>query len=143
MPQKEEIFELLKNLQSGLKKFTITELNEALSNIVKEVKCLADDKDIKNFIQEVCKDFSINKNQLIHSKARGNISVAKSITYCLLYFELNLPLRYISKKVFYLKHHGSVAVAVRNFKKLNTAIKPDREFLERYENIKTKIKKNQ
>jgi hypothetical protein len=52
-------------------------------------------------------------------------------------------LRYISKKVFFLKHHGSVAVAVRSFKKLNTAIKPDKEFLDKYVKIKNTIKEKQ
>lgn len=143
MPNKEEILELLKNIQSGLKKFTINELNNAISNIVKDVNCVANDTDIKYVIQEVCKEFSINKNQLLHSKARGIISQAKNVTYCLLHFELNLPLRYISKKVFFLKHHGSVAVAVRNYKKINTAIKPDREFLEKYNKIKNTLKQKQ
>jgi chromosomal replication initiation ATPase DnaA len=143
MPNKEEILELLKNIQSGLKKFTITELNDAISNIVKDVKCVTDAKEIQYVIQEVCKEFNINKNQLIHSNARGVISQAKSVAYCLLHFELNLPLRYISKKVFFLKHHGSVAVAVRSFKKLNTAIKPDKEFLDKYVKIKNTIKEKQ
>ena len=76
MPNKEEILELLKNIQSGLKKFTITELNDAISNIVKDVNCITDGKEIQYVIQEVCKEFSINKNQLVHSKARGVISQA-------------------------------------------------------------------
>lgn len=143
MADKKEIVELFKTLQGGLKKFTLTELNQAIGVLLKDVKNNGRNDEIKVVITEVCKNYNINKNQLINSNARGKISQAKSVVYCLLHFELGLTIRYISKKVFFQKHHGSVAVAIRNFKNINATIKPDKEFLDNYEKIKKSIKEKQ
>lgn len=140
MSEKNEIIDLLKNLQSGLKKYTLSEFNDAINVLVKDGKNYANKQHIDSIISEVCNEFGVTKNQLVYSNARGNITQAKNMAYCLLYFELNLPIRYISKRIFFKKWHGSVAIAVRVFKKLNTAIKPDREFMEKYQQIQQKIK---
>lgn len=140
MSDKNEIVDLLKNLQNGLKKYTLSEFNEAINVLVKDAKNYGSKEEIQVVLDEVCNAYGIAKTILIYSNARGNMTQARTMAYCILHFELNLPIRYISKKIFYKKWHGSVAVAVRFYKKLNTAIKPDREFLNKYETIVQKIK---
>jgi chromosomal replication initiation ATPase DnaA len=140
MSEKNEIIDLLKNLQNGLKKYSLGEFNDAISVLVKDAKNYGNKEEVQLVLEHVCSNFNISKNQLIYSNARGNIAQARTMAYCLLHFEYNLPIRYISKKIFFKKWHGGVAVAIRYYKNLNMAIKPDREFSVKYQNIKQNIK---
>jgi chromosomal replication initiation ATPase DnaA len=139
MPEKEEIITLLKNIQNGIKKYSIKGLNEAIETAMDSIDTNQKDKQkqVSIIINTVCNDFDITRTQLVHSRARGNIQQAKMMAYCLLHYQLGLTIRHIAKKVFNREHHYCVTSAIRHYKNLNLNIKPDKEFNDRYEKIKS------
>jgi chromosomal replication initiation ATPase DnaA len=141
MNEKADIILLLKNLQMSLKKYTIKELNNAMNKVLEEETPHQKVKEmqVSLVLEEVCKQYKINRQQLIHSKASGELKQAKMIAYCLLHIQLELPIRYIAKRIFYLKWHNNVGVAIKHHKNLNPQIKPDKEFINKMENIKQQI----
>lgn len=139
MQDKAEIMELFKNLQRGIKKYTVKELNGALQQVLNNVDQEDKQLQITVALNAVCNEYEITRHELIYSTARGDMKQAKNIAYCLLHNELDLPIRYIAKNVFFLKWHNSVGIAIRYSKSLNPNIKPDREFKERMENTKVRM----
>lgn len=141
MNEKTEIISLLKNLQSNLKKYTIKELNEAMNKIlyVENNEQKIKDYQIALVLEVVCSQFNITRQQLIYSKAKGVIREAKMIAYCLLHFQLELPIRYVAKRIFYLKWHNNVGIAIKHHNNLNPKIKTDKEFIIKFEAIKKQL----
>jgi hypothetical protein len=141
MSEKSEIISLLKNLQLSLKKYTIKELNEAMNKVLDSENKEQKDKEhqVALVLDTVCNQYSVSKQQLIYSKARGEMRQAKMIAYCVLHFQLELPIRYIAKRIFYLKWHNNVGIAIKHHNNLNPQIKPDKEFINKLEIIKQQV----
>jgi chromosomal replication initiation ATPase DnaA len=130
MNKEKDVELLLKNIQEGLNKYTIKELNEAIVNFLNK----KDDKsqEIMFVLDIVSKEFQINIRTLKKKNVRGINSEAKQIAYCLLHFNLGLSTRYISERVF-SNWHSVVHKAILRFKNANPNLKPDRDFIEKYE----------
>lgn len=137
MEEKQEIKNLLKNIQKGLSVYTIDELNDVISRSIERKNTKKEQ--IDKIINVVCEDFKITRRILLFSRCRGNIQIARNITYCLIYFNVDVSYSYIANKIF-KGWERSVAKAVQEFKKININIKPDKEFLDKYNDLQEKIK---
>lgn len=138
MPEKKDIEQLLKNIQEGLKKYTVKELNDAIISFLNK----KDDKskEIDYVLSLVCEEFNTNLRTLT-GNVRGILQEGKQIAYCVLHFNLGLSTRYIADKIFN-NWHTSVHIGIKRFKNCNMQIKQDREFMERYELITKKFFEN-
>ena len=141
MNGKTEIIILLKNLQLGLKKYTIKELNEAMNKVLEQggEEQMVKEYQVALVLEAVCTQYNVSRHQLIYSKAKGEMRQAKMIAYCLLHFQLELPIRYIATRVFYLKWHNNVGIAIKHHNNLNPLIKPDKEFIAKLDTIKKQV----
>lgn len=139
MEEKKELHDFVKNLQQGLKKFTLKELNEELQAILEKRYDKQQDKQkqISLILELVCKEYNIPRNTLIHSRTTSELKQPRTIAFCLLHFTLNLPIRYIAKRVFFLKFHNSVGVAIKYYNSINPKIAPDKEFIDMFTKIQT------
>jgi chromosomal replication initiation ATPase DnaA len=137
MNKDRDLEDLLKNIQEGLKKFTIKELNDAIVEFFNK----KDDKtkEIYYILEIVSEEFKTNVRHLKKKNVRGDLSDAKQISYCLLHFKLGLSTRYISEKVFSSNWHSVVHKAILRFKNANLSLKPDREFVEIYNKLSEKF----
>lgn len=130
MNKEKDVELLLKNIQEGLNRYTIKELNEAIVTFLNK----KDDKskEIMFILDIVSQEFQINIRTLKKKNVRGMTSEAKQIAYCLLHFNLGLSTRYISARVFN-NWHSVVHKAILRFKNANPNLKPDKIFLDKYE----------
>lgn len=140
MSHDKDIEGLLKNIQEGLKKYTIKELNQAIVEFLNK----KDDKtqEINYILEIVSQEFNISIRLLKQKNGRGDISEAKQVAYCLLHFNLGLSSRYIAERVFITQWHSVVHKAIVRFKSINLSLKPDREFMEKYEALNKKFIEN-
>ena len=131
-----ELESLLSNIQEGLKKFSIEELNEAIILFLNKKS----DKSLEiNYVMQIVSDeYRITLPTLKSKNARGNLQEAKQIAYCLLYFNLGLSLRYISNRVFF-NNHNSVAIGVRRLEKADPKHIIDKNFIEKYNTLERKL----
>jgi chromosomal replication initiation ATPase DnaA len=139
MPEKKEIELLLKNIQEGLKRYTVKELNDAIITFLnkKEDK----NEEIDYIFQIVAEEYETNIRMLKKSNVRGILQEAKQIIYCILHFKLGLSTRYIAEKIF-SNWHTSVHTGIRRFKSCDTNLKQDREFVEKYNLLSDKFIEN-
>jgi|TARA_R110000803_G_scaffold25320_2_gene60490 chromosomal replication initiation ATPase DnaA len=130
---------LLGNIQEGLKKFTIKELNEAIISFLNKKS----DKttEINYVLDIVCDEYNISKITLKSNNARGVLQDAKQVCYCLLNLNLGLSLRYISDRIFF-NNHNSVAIGVRKLKRADKNHKVDKEFIEKYKKLEKRLLTN-
>lgn len=136
---KNELESLLQNIQEGLKKYTIQELNEAIITFLHKKS----DKSIEtNYVLTiVSEEYNLSKQSLKSKRARGILQEAKQVAYCLLHFNLGFSLRYISQRVFF-NNHNSVAIGVRKLKNADPNHKVDKAFIDRYKKLETKLLHN-
>lgn len=141
MSEKTELENFLKNIQNGLKKFTLKELNDSLYIVLrtKNGKQNPKQKYIQIVLDEVSKEFDIQLEYLINSRKRGTVQQARKIAYCILHFNLKLPIRYIAKNVFYQNWHTRVGAIIQYHNRLNLNIKPDKEFYDKLQLINQKV----
>ncbi len=137
MSDKEELENLLKNIQEGLKKYSVKELNDAIIHFLGKKHDKTEE--IEHILDIIATDYSISKRTLKTSKARGEIQDAKQIAYCLLHINLGLPIRYIAKRIFMYKWHNSVATGIHRYKRLNLNVKPDRQFKDKYDQFSSNL----
>jgi len=133
MNEGKDLEELLKSISEGLKKYTVKELNDAIVSFFNK----KDDKtkEIYYLLEIVSKEYETNISTLKKKNLRGDLSDAKQIAYCLLHFNLGLPTRYISEKIFKSKSHTVVHKAIIRFKNANVNLKPDKIFIEKYDKL--------
>lgn len=131
-----ELESLLHNIQEGLKKYTIQELNEGIITFLNKKS----DKSIEiNYVLTmVCREYSISKDTLKSKKTRGLKVEAKQVAYCLLHLNLGFSLRYISRKIFF-NNHNSVAIGIKRFKNADPKVKIDKIFIDKYKKLEAKL----
>jgi len=141
MSEKTELEDFVKHLQKGLEKLTIKEFNEILSTAlsVSEDRQKGKEKQILLILDLVKEEYNITKHALIYSKERGSVQEARMIAYCILHFNLELPIRYIAKRIFFLKVHNSVGRAILHYNKLDLNIPNHRQFKDRLQRIQTSV----
>jgi len=132
-----EIEHLLNNIQKTLKIYSVKELNNALKNII-NYKDSNKIKDISYSLNLVCEHYKITLSELMGKNNRGTIVDAKQIAYCLLYFDVKLSVKNISKNIFY-NWRNSVYRGINRFKDINVSIKEDEMFLSNYNILKEKF----
>jgi chromosomal replication initiation ATPase DnaA len=133
MRKEKDIEDLLKSISEGLKKYTVKELNDAIVSFFNQ----KDDKtkEVYFLLEIVSKEYNVNIRTLKKKNVRGDLSDAKQLAYCLLHFNLGLPTRYISEKIFQSKSHTVVHKAILRFKNANLNLKPDKEFIDKYNKL--------
>jgi chromosomal replication initiation ATPase DnaA len=132
-----EIEHLLNNIQKSLKIYSVRELNDALKDII-SYKDSSKKEDINYSLNLVCEYFNITISQLMGKDNRGMIVDAKQIAYCLLYFDVKLSVKNISKNIFH-NWRNSVYRGINRFKNINVNIKEDEVFFCNYNNIRDKF----
>ena len=139
--EKRELEVFFKNIQQGLKKYTLQELNDSLGVIVNNKTDKQQDKkqQINIVVEVICSHFDLTKESLLRGRGKGTIQEARKYAFCILHNDFQVPIRYIAKKVFQLNWHTSVSIAIQYYKTLNLDVKPDREFKERLQIIQNKI----
>jgi chromosomal replication initiation ATPase DnaA len=138
---KQEIDELLKNIQSVLRNYSISDLNQCVNEFLSKSnnKSRLDKKRVHIVLETICKEFNLSIDKLLIGRGKGDIQEARKYAYIILNQEFNLTIRYIAKYVFALKWHTSVAMAIKYYKNLNNNIKIDRDFSEKFNVIMQKI----
>jgi chromosomal replication initiation ATPase DnaA len=113
MSENKDFENLLKNIQEGLKVYSIKELNEAIIKALnkKHDKTL----EIDYVLTLVATKYGISIKTLKQKNARGKILEAKQISYCLLNQNLGLSIRYIAEKIFF-NWATSVAIGIKRYK---------------------------
>ena len=136
MSNSKEVESLLKNIQKGLRLYSVQDLNQA---IVKFLNTKNDKSvDINKVMIMVCKEYNITKTSLHSKNARGNLQEAKQICYCLLHFNLGLSIRHISEKIFF-NWPTSVSIGIKKLKTADVKHKQDKKFIERYEKLQNQL----
>jgi hypothetical protein len=136
MSENKEIELLLKNLQNGLKRHSVSELNDAISIAINNKDDIKSDIDF--ILSLVAKDYGITIKAIKRNYARGKATDAKQIAYCLLHFNLGLSIRYIAKNVFH-NWATSVFTGIKRFKNSDVKVKNDAEFIDRYKRLQEKV----
>jgi hypothetical protein len=136
MADKKEIELLLKNIQEGLKKYSVKELNDAIISFLnsKEDKY----EEIGYVFQIVCEEYETNIRTLKKNNVRGVLQEAKQIIYCILHHNLGLSTRFIADRIF-SNWHTSVHSGITRLKNCDENLKQDRMFLEKYRLLSTKF----
>jgi predicted DNA-binding protein YlxM (UPF0122 family) len=139
MSDTKEVELLLKNIQQGLKCYSVKELNQAIISFLNK----EDDKteEIDHVFSIVCDEYKTSPRTLKKNNVRGLLHEAKQIIYCVLYFNLGLSTRYIADRVFF-NWHGSVYQGIKKLKNCDANIKQDREFMTKYEKISSQFIEN-
>jgi chromosomal replication initiation ATPase DnaA len=137
MTDKESLKLFLKNLQEALTQHSINDISEALAAYLASK---SDKSEETNYVLEiVCSEYKISQRTLIYSFNKGSLAEARNVAYCLLHYNLKLPVRHISTRIIPRKNHGSVFNAVKYFKSLNPEVKVDREFKTVYDKLSIKL----
>lgn len=136
MSDNKDLEQLLKNIQEGLKVYSIKELNEAVITALNQ----KNDKtlEINHTLNLVTSHYSISLKQLKQSYGKGRIADAKQIAYCLLHYNLGIPIRQIAMKIFF-NWPNSVTIGIKRLNEADTKIKVDKEFKETYQLLSEKL----
>lgn len=136
MSNNQDIETLLKNIQHGLQRYSVNELNDAI------IKALSEKHDKSQEIQYVltivCNEFNVSEYTLKNMKKRGALQEAKQLAYCLLYFNVGLTIKTIAETIFF-NWQTSVAVGIKRLKKIDIEHKQDKEFFEKYNRLRNKL----
>tara|TARA_R110000751_G_scaffold258936_4_gene358303 strand:+ start:5002 stop:5442 length:441 start_codon:yes stop_codon:yes gene_type:complete len=132
-----EIESLLKNIQLGLQKYSVKDLNKALQSVLSKNGSQANE--IQFVLKIVAQKYKISTKTLTQSRARGDIQEARMLSYCLLHFTLGLSIRDIAKNIFN-RWHNSVASAIKQYREQQPfKFKVDAEFEEKLKDCQTQL----
>ena len=95
--------------------------------------------DFLEILTEIGNILSLSSNHLIYEKTKREIVQARNIAYCILHLNVKLSIRSIATRVFFLKWHNSVGVAIKNYNSLNPNIAPDKEFIDKFKIIQNSV----
>lgn len=132
MSASENLLTFLKNTEKALRTHSVEELNDALSEVLKDK---SDKKQEINFVLDlVANEYKTTRRSLVNSTARGNIQTAKKMAQCLLHFVLGLNTRYIAARIFN-RWQNSISKSISYYKTLNLAVQPDKDFNDKYNKL--------
>lgn len=124
---------LLHNISRGLKRYSIKELNIAISELL-EKSSHGKHEEIDFLLNQVCTQYNITRRILKNSREHGEVAVARKLSYCLLHDLLGLRQRYIAINLFD-RTPRAVFLGITYFRNLNPKIEDDRTFKERYDKL--------
>ena len=136
MAQEKEIELLLRNIQKGLRKYSVKELNDGILAFLYKKHDKSHETDY--VLEIVCKEYEISLSSLKSKNVRGNIQEAKQIAYCLLHFNLGLSIRQIASRVF-MNWPTSVSLGVKKYKTADSTHAQDKKFIDRYEKLQEQL----
>lgn len=132
-----DLSEMLENMKKGLKLYEVKELNNLL---VEAINKKSDKFNRAQYIlDEVCKEYCVSKNFLLTSTSKS-IQEPRRVAICLMFFNLRMPVRKISKDIFVKDWTLFVSKAIKQHRELNEDIKFDREYKQKYDKIEALIK---
>lgn len=130
-----EVELLLKYLQNGIKKHSIRQVNEVLSQL-SDSDALNNKSIADKVINIVSFDFGISKKVLLEGSGRKTLTDARHIAYFILYNN-GFTMRDIAK--VFNSWQSVIHKGIKRMQNLDTRIHPEQELKKRYENIKTKV----
>jgi chromosomal replication initiation ATPase DnaA len=132
-----ELSDLFKNIQNGLKQYSLNEFNFLVFRILKTKNSLEKRDEVNYIVAIVCEHYQLSKRNFMTARFGGNSTEARQIASCLLHLNLGLSQRLIAN--YYSISPRIVNVAIKKFKTIDTKIKTDREFKENYEFLQQKL----
>lgn len=137
----QQVQTLFKNIQKGIDVHGVKGLNRQLTKVAASKVEVDTYKKIDIVLKAVCNEYGVGlTKQLNKGFSKGKFKFAKYTCCCLLYFELDMSMRAIAKEVFKQSNPKFVFIAVHLHKNINTRIKEDKEYKERYDKILNEIK---
>lgn len=136
MQENKEMEKLLSNIQEGLKKYSVKELNQAIVAVLNKKHDKTEEIDY--ILELVSKEHGISVNTLKKSTSRGKIQTAKQLAYCLLHNNLGLSIRHIAERIFF-NWPTSVQTGVKRYRTASSNPQVDKEFMNSYVKLNNKI----
>lgn len=133
---KKEVELLLENLQKGVAKFSLKQVNDTLVGLINGGDELIDiDKVV---VYEVAKFYGLSPATLLTSKARKNITDARHIAYNILHNYYGLSIRDIANR--FNCWHSAVHIGIKRYENLDTTLDMDKVFSDNYDTILSNVK---
>lgn len=128
---------LLKNMHKVIKKHGIDGLNDALVILINQNS--DNSEEVALVFKVASQEFNIEPKHLMLKHARGHLTDAKQICYCLLHNCLQLSVRKIAK-IFNLGNSFAVVFnGIDRLRKADPNFKQDKDFITHYENAKENL----
>ena len=128
---------LLKNMHRVIKKHGLDGLNDALVVLINQNSDNSDEVAVA--FKVVSKEFNIEPKDLMLKHARGHLTDAKQVCYCLLHNCLQLSVRKIARIFNIGNSFASVFNGIDRLRKADPNFKQDMDFLLHYETAKTNL----
>jgi len=135
--QKNELSELFKNIQNGLKQYSVNEFNHIICRVLKTKSRFEKIDEVNYIVAIVCEHYKLSKRNFMTARLGGNTTEARQIASCLFHFKLGLSQRHIAH--YYSVSPRIVNVAIKKHRTLDTTIKWDKEFKDTYEMLERKL----
>jgi chromosomal replication initiation ATPase DnaA len=132
-----ELSELFKNIQLGLKQYNVKEFNEIVLRTLKTKTRFDKSEEVNYIVSIICEQYKISKRNFMTCRLGGNTTEARSIASCLFHFNLGLSQRHIAH--YYSVSPRIVNIAIKKYRNLDTNIKWDKEFKDNYDLMQAKF----
>tara|TARA_R110002020_G_scaffold44348_5_gene127998 strand:- start:91 stop:549 length:459 start_codon:yes stop_codon:yes gene_type:complete len=130
-----EVISLVKELAKTIKKVGIKKVYKVLNEINDESKYDTLHHQLITYTIDItCQEFQVSKIDIKKKNIRGNIIEARAMCFIVLKKHLDVKHEDIAK-IFGRANHTLVSNALNSFKQLNSMVKKDRIFLERFQKI--------
>ena len=132
-----ELSELFKNIQNGLKQYSISEFNDLVCRVLKTKNRFEKIDEVNYIVAIVCEQYKLSKRNFMTTRLGGSTTEARQIASCLFHFKLGFSQRHIAH--YYSVSPRIVNVAIKKYRTLDTNIKWDKQFKENYEMLERKF----
>ena len=83
-----ELADLFKNIQNGLKHYGLNELNFLLCKVLKTKSALEKKDEVNYIVAIVCEHYELSKRNFMTARFGGNSSEARQMASCLLHLNI-------------------------------------------------------
>jgi chromosomal replication initiation ATPase DnaA len=128
---------LLKNMHKVIQKHGIDGLNDALVVLINQNSDNSDEVAIAFKVVSI--EFKIEPKDLMLKHARGHLTDAKQVCYCLLHNCLQLSVRKIARIFNIGNSFTSVFNGIDRLRKADPNLKQDKDFVTHYETAKNNL----
>lgn len=132
-----DLSDLFKNIQLGIKQYNVKEFNELVSRTIKTKTRFDKSEEVNYIVSVVCEHYKLSKRNFMTCRLGGNTTEARQIASCLFHFDLGLSQRHISN--YYSVSPRIVNIAIKKYRNLDTNIKWDKEFKCNYDILQGKL----
>jgi len=127
---------LFTTIGKALKTSSPIEISGAINNFQKNK--LPNREEVDKVIQLVADEYSVSVRSIMSSSSSSKTREAKFMVYSLLHIYLGISIRVIARTIFH-NWHNSVNRAISYYNKCDPKIKQERDFLEMYKKLETKL----